>query len=66
MATYTFIPKPTASTYTRINAQGKEQYDQVQLMYDDASTFYDGVNTTQYTKIAKATAQSYTKIPKPT
>lgn len=66
MATYTYIAKPTASTYTNINPQGKEQYDQVSLMYDDPNTFYDGTNMAQYTKVAKPTAQGYTYIPKPT
>ncbi len=66
MANYTYVPKPTAGTYTNLNPQGKEQYDQASLTYDDANTFYDGVNQTQYTKIAKATAQGYTYIPKPT
>lgn len=66
MATYTYIPKPTAGTYTNLNAQGKEQYDQSNILYDDPNIFYDGVNQTQYTKVAKATAQSYTYVPKPT
>lgn len=64
--TYTFVPKPTARPYTNLNTQGKEQYDQGSLAYNDANTFYDGVNMSQYTKIAKATAQGYTYIPKPT
>lgn len=66
MATYTKIPKATAQGYMNINPQGKEQYDQSSLTYDDASTYYDGVNMNQYTKIAKATAQGYTNIAKPT
>lgn len=63
---YTYIPKPTAKPYTNLNPQGKEQYDQANLIYDDANTFYDGINMGQYTKVAKATAQGYTYVPKPT
>lgn len=63
---YTYISKPSAGNYTNLNAQGKEQYDQIQLTYDDANTFYDGVNMGQYTNVPKATAQGYTYVPKPT
>lgn len=63
--TYTYIAKPPVRPYTNLNPQGKEQYDQASIAYDDVNTFYDGVNPTQYTKIAKATAQAYTYVPKP-
>lgn len=66
MATYIKIPKPSAGNYTNLNAQGKEQYDQASLTYDDANTFYDGMNMNQYTKIAKPVVQNYTYVPKPT
>lgn len=44
---------------------GKEQYDQSNLTYDDANTFYDGVNPNQWTNITKPTTPMWTKIPKP-
>lgn len=66
MANYTKIQKSSAGNYMNLNPQGKEQYDQSNIIYDDTGTFYDGVNTTQYTKVSKATAQGYTKIAKPT
>ena len=60
--TYTKIPKPTTLAYTNINVQGKEQYDQAALTYDDANTFYDGVNTAAWTGIAKPIgATSFTR-----
>lgn len=62
---YVYIPKPTAASYTNLNPQGKEQYDQASIAYDDANTFYDGVNMGQYTKVGKATAQGYTYVAKP-
>ena len=34
---------------------GKEQYDQASLTYDDANTYYDGVNMNQWTDIPKPT-----------
>jgi hypothetical protein len=50
---YTKILKPTGTTYTPVNSAGKIQYDQASLTYDDSSTFYDGYNPNQYTKISK-------------
>lgn len=50
---YTYISKPTGANYTNLNAPGKEQYDQASLVYDDSSTFYDGVNAFAYTTILK-------------
>ena len=57
---WTPIAKPGAQTYTNINPQGKEQYDQVSLAYDDASTYYDGINPSQWSNIAKPTATGQT------
>ena len=64
--TYTYIAKPSAGNYTNLNPQGKEQYDQSTILYDDPNIFYDGVNQAAYTNVPKATAQGYTYIPKPT
>ncbi len=51
--TWNKVNKPSSQTYTNVNAQGKEQYDQPSLSYDDANTFYDGVNQNQWTDIVK-------------
>ncbi len=63
---YTKINKAAGTGYTNVNAQGKEQYDQALLTYDDSSTFYDGINQSLYTSIPKASGTSYTKILKAT
>jgi hypothetical protein len=63
---YTNVPKPTSSVYTNINPVGKEQYDDANITYDSADTFYDGVNQAAYTNIAKPIGSVYTKISKPT
>lgn len=65
MTTYTNITKPSGTSYTNQNTQGKEQYDQASLQYDDSSTFYDGVNANLYTNVAKPTTTAYTNIAKP-
>lgn len=53
MPVYTNIAKPTGADYTEVNAQGKEQYDQSDITYDDSSIYYDGVNQAAYTDISK-------------
>ena len=63
--TYTDINKPSGTSYTPSNAQGKEQYDQSSIEYDDASVFYDGINESLYTEINKPSATTYTDIAKP-
>lgn len=63
---YTYISKPVGTTYTNINPGGKTQYDQSDVTYDQATMYYDGVNPSEYTNIAKPTSTSYTNIPKPT
>lgn len=50
---WTSIQKPIATTYTNLNSQGREQYDQANISYDDSSTFYDGINQDQWTMLAK-------------
>ena len=55
MSAWTNVPKPTGTPYTNVNPQGKEQYDQASLIYDDPNTFYDGINMAAWTNIAKPT-----------
>ncbi len=66
MTNYTVISKPIGTSYTNINTVwGKEQYDQSDLTYDDANTFYDGTNAMQYTLVSKPVGTPYTIIAKP-
>lgn len=64
--TWTNIPKPTTQTYTTVNPMGKEQYDQASLTYDDSGTYYDGVNPSQWTTVAKPVVSSWILVAKPT
>lgn len=66
MSTWTKIAKPGAQVYTSLNPTGKEQYDQTDITYDSATTFYDGVNPTQWTTVVKPTTSAWTKVAKPT
>ena len=63
---YTYISKPTSSTYGTSNVAGREQYDQSNLTYDESTVFYDGVDENAYTNIAKPTSSVYTMVTKPT
>lgn len=62
---WTNINKPTGPTYTNLNTVGKQQYDQADLTYDDATTYYDGTNPNLYTNVSKPTLPSWTNISKP-
>lgn len=63
---WTPIAKPTAGVWTDVNPQGKEQYDQVSITYDDSNTFYDGVNPNQWTSVAKPATNAWVTVAKPT
>lgn len=63
---WTPIPKPGAQTYTTVNPAGKEQYDQADIAYDSATTYYDGINPAQWTDVAKPTTNAWISVPKPT
>lgn len=64
--TWTPIAKPGAQTYLNVNPMGKEQYDQADITYDSATTFYDGVNMNQWTDVSKPATNAWVKINKPT
>lgn len=50
---WTPVAKPTTPTWTNENASGREQYDQFDVTYDSADTFYDGINPNQWTDVSK-------------
>jgi len=52
---YTKIAKPTGTSYTQVNDQGRERYDESSIEYNESTTFYNSINTSQYTNIAKPT-----------
>ena len=52
---WTPIAKPNSTPYTNVNPTGKEQYDQSSITYDDPTVFYDGVNMSMWTDVAKPT-----------
>lgn len=62
---WTNIPKPTGTPYTNIN-QAKPSYDEADLTYDSAFTFYDGINQNAWSNLTKPSAGSWTNITKPT
>jgi hypothetical protein len=49
------VTKPSSSSYTNVNPTGREQYDQINLTYDESTVFYDGVNQSAWTNVAKPT-----------
>lgn len=57
---YTYIAKPAAGNYTNINTAGKQQYDQSDIFYDDPNVFYDGVDVSAYTNVAKPSSTQFT------
>ncbi len=62
---WTSIAKPVGTSWTSTNPQGKEQYDQVDITYDSATTYYDGTNPAQWTGVVKPTTPTWTKVSKP-
>lgn len=55
---WTKVNKPTGPTYTNINPAGKEQYDQADITYDSATTYYDGINPSQWSNVSKPVSVS--------
>lgn len=50
---WTNVPKPTGANYTKVTLQGKQSYDDATVTYDQASVYYDSVNPTAWTDVAK-------------
>jgi hypothetical protein len=63
---YTYPAKPTDATYLDVNPQGREQYDDGVIAYDDSGIFYDGTDENAYTSVSKPTGSVYSFISKPT
>lgn len=52
---WTLSIKPTTSGWTNVNLTGRTQYDQSSITYDDSSMFYDGIDPSFWTRVAKPT-----------
>lgn len=63
---WTNVGKPSGTMYINVNPQGKEQYDQSSILYDDVGTYYDGVNSTQWSDVSKPVGPIWTPVAKPT
>jgi hypothetical protein len=50
---WTNVPKPTGADYQYANPQGKEFYDDPNVLYDDPNVFYDGVDLFAWVDVAK-------------
>lgn len=61
---YTNVSKPTGTPWHKVK-NGAPLYDDAVFMYDDPNTYYDGDSPNVYTRLAKPTAGSYTKLTKP-
>lgn len=59
------VPKPVGPTYTNVNPQGKEQYDQADITYDSANTYYDGINPNQWNDVSKPVTNNWQNVAKP-
>lgn len=62
---YTYVDKPTSSTYSFASFEGKETFDDINVTYDSALTYYDGLNPAAYTSVAKPTSSTYSYVAKP-
>lgn len=51
--TWTSVAKPSVASWSYVNPSGKEQYDQADLTFDSATTYYDGVNPNQWSFVSK-------------
>lgn len=58
--------KPSLLAWMNINPGGKEQYDQSNITYDEATVFYDGINPGMWSEVAKPSVQAWVKVAKPT
>lgn len=63
---WTSVAAATSPTWMNENPQGKEQYDQSNITYDSAATFYDGTNPNQWSNASAPTTPSWVSIAKPT
>lgn len=65
MPTYTNIPKPTGTPYTKLAPIGKEFFDDADTTFDSSTTYFDSINNATYTNVNKPTGTPYTNVTKP-
>ncbi len=50
---YINISKPTDASYSNVNSSGKESFDDINVTFDQVSTFFDGLSLLSWTNIAR-------------
>lgn len=63
---WTNVAKPSGTAYTNVDFSGKYTYDDISVLYDDPNVFYDGVNNSAWTNVAKPVSSVWTNVAKPT
>lgn len=63
--TWTPIPKPSGTAWTKTDVSSKFIYDEPSLTYDMSTVQYDGSGNS-WTNVPKPSGTSWTKITKPT
>lgn len=62
---WTNVSKPSVTGWTSQNPVGKSQYDQADIAYDSAATFYDGGDPNAWTNVSKPSVTGWTNVLKP-
>lgn len=52
---WTSVNKPSTLAWTQLNTPGRQTYDDISVSYDDSGVYYDSVNNSMWTGIAKPT-----------
>ena len=50
---YTKINKPSDASYTNVNPEGKQAYNDSSVSYNDSTVYYNSINPNAYTMVAK-------------
>lgn len=62
LVSWTNIPKPTGTPYTKVSYRGGEFFDDAAVDFDDPDIFFDGIDESAWTMVSRESQYEFVSV----